>query len=131
MRKLIILICLLLFVAACSRGTTLTGTTVLDFPLDDSEPVEEGSEEESEERSDEFADVAEPPTVDEAVKGTCTEDLLGTVRVINENGQKEVYRNACLGGILIDYACEGNAMVSSNERCPKGCEVVSYVGQCK
>lgn len=136
-RVLFIVLILSIFLLACSKGNMITGTTVLDLeelnkPVEavSGDAKEEVTEDAAKEEDSKEAADDEPPTYEDS-KGTCTEDSLGTVRAISEEGKKEVYRNSCLGGILVDHSCDGNKVVTKNERCSRGCEIVNYVGQCK
>jgi len=138
MNKLLILlgIIMVIFVLGCSKGSSISGKAVSDLDtVEAPEEPKEGQKEEKAEKeevqeADSDEEVVEAPEVPDEVKGTCIEDSLGVVRVIDENGKKEVFRNSCLGGILIDYACENNQLASKNERCSSGCEIVNYLAQC-
>jgi len=83
---LLLLVLCLVFTVACSRGNVLTGTTVIDLDkLDKAEDKVDPKEDKEEDKVTENG----VPQVDEEVKGTCSEDSMGAVRVIDEDGQKK------------------------------------------
>ncbi|MFQ5621436.1 MAG: hypothetical protein ACE5FT_06355 [Candidatus Nanoarchaeia archaeon] len=141
MRHVVVIACLLLILAACSGGNEVTGKVLAvdgvkeakTAPVDVSDtsvPVETDSSEDDEpKRPEQFAEVTEEKTYD--VQGECRKDSKGVVRFFDESGKKTVYRNECVGNFIIEYACDGNQVVSENTVCNGVCTPGTYGATCE
>lgn len=143
MRKAIILLILILFLFACSKGAEVEKKIEYSkgegYEVPVEEEVEESEEEtdevESEETDDEETEEVEDlptQTPPEGIEtGTCTQDSKGVVRVYHDDGKKTVYRHDCNIGLLIKYGCEDGKITEKIIPCSSGkCLQGPYGDQC-
>ena len=140
---MIVVILAVFFLASCSKEGTLTGNAVNDQPNpqagpSDSKPSTQSSGAPKTSSAAETTDPNKQSTLPSDVKapdysslkGSCLDDGSGTVRVIDESGQKTVYRTDCLGDKLVQYSCKDKELDTKLTTCPNGCAEQNYVGKC-
>jgi len=139
MRKIILVLMLVLFLFACSKGAEVEKK--LEYadkaPVDEPETTEEVVEteeetEETEEMEEAVEEEEEKKEVPEGVAtGTCSTDSKGVVRVYSADGSKKVYRHDCTGGMLVKYTCEYDRISERIIPCSSGkCLQGPYGDQC-
>ena len=139
MKKFILVLCLLLFVAGC-KDNTITGKVITDVNVDtvttdstreEVKPATEQvpREDPEESRAHEYDDVTDVKTY--SVKGECTEDSKGVVRFFDDEGKKTVYRDECDFGFIVTYSCDGNKVASKSIPCSGECVRGVYGDECR
>ncbi|MEK6874584.1 MAG: hypothetical protein AABX52_02440 [Nanoarchaeota archaeon] len=142
MKSYLLVIGIVILLVGCARSNALTGDGSADLELVDEEQVEEAVQDVVDnaqvievakvpvQKQEELVNVTVAPVYAE-FRNTCSEDIKGVVRAFDDAGNKKVYRNTCLGGILTDYMCVNSTLDSQNSRCQKGCTTTRYGAICK
>ena len=120
---IVLVIALLVLLGGCQKKNAITGRA-----LDVAEPSTGSAISTEPKEPEQFADVTDVPTYD--IKGQCTKDTKGVVRYFDNDGKKVVYRNDCVGGLLVTYDCENNQVTSKNQHCIGACKQGAYGDTC-